>query len=292
MEKKTGQAKALADLRRFLKARWEEGDPALFMIKDRTPVAGKAGHTPASLAPTAGGRPSAQPPVAPPSRPSMPSRPALSPRPASPTAKADRHPSGVLARPGSVKGSALIALYEKIKGCADCGLARTRTNFVFGCGNPDAAIFFVGEAPGEQEDKQGLAFVGPAGQLLNRLLEAAGIARDDVFIANVLKCRPPGNRKPDDDEIEACEQHLTAQVRIMAPRFLVALGTFAAQSLLRTAKPIGQIRGRWYKIGDSDFLATYHPSAGLRAGDFKRVIEADMKLLKEKLDKTRANPAG
>jgi len=193
-------------------------------------------------------------------------------------------------RANSARGSELVAFYEKIKACEDCPLARTRKSFVFGCGNPEASIMFVGEAPGEQEDKQGLPFVGPAGHLLDRLLEGVGIRRDDVFIANVLKCRPPGNRKPADDEIAACDPHLAGQVKIVAPKFLVALGTFAAQSILRSTRPIGQIRGRWYRIGESDFLATYHPSAGLRAGDFKRVIEADLKLLKEKLDKTRANP--
>jgi DNA polymerase len=294
-------AKAVADLRRFLKARWEEGDPKLFTV--RTPAKRTAE---AQRPETAKNQPGAVN-----STPSQPPAPPLVRQPANsyaPPAMArrlpattaagqaaqppTRHPSGILPRKDSARERELMSFYEKIKACENCPLARTRTNFVFGFGNPEASIMFVGEAPGEQEDKQGIPFIGPAGHLLDRLLAGAGIRRDDVFIANVLKCRPPGNRKPAEDEIAACDPHLAGQVRIVAPKILVALGTFAAQSLLRSAKPIGQIRGRWYRIGEIDFLATYHPSAGLRSGDFLRVIEADLKTLKEKIDSMTAKPAG
>jgi DNA polymerase len=204
----------------------------------------------------------------------------------------ERHGSGILNPARSEKGRELLKLWERIRACDKCsGLCKGRQNFVFGTGNPEARVVFVGEAPGEQEDKQGLPFVGPAGRLLNDLLVGIGLQRDDVFICNVIKCRPPQNRKPELEEIENCEMHLFEQLRIMSPPILVALGTFAAQSLLQTMQPIGRLRGRWLRWKDADLLATYHPSAGLRAGSFKKTIEEDFQLLKARLAKAKPGTA-
>jgi len=289
---------ALGSLRRFLRARWEERDDVLFRTTAPIPAVAVPSprpglRTPAPLPPRA--RPVAAPPRSTYPVPAIRlavSSPKLPPgRPAGGSAAIERHESGILNPKASEKGRELLALYERIRTCDQCGLCKGRQHFVFGTGSPEAGIVFVGEAPGEQEDKQGLPFVGAAGRLLNDLLTGIGVARDDVFICNVIKCRPPGNRKPDLPEIEACELHLYEQLRIVAPRILVALGTFAAQSLLQTAQPIGRLRGRWLRWKDADLLATYHPSAGLRAGSFKKIIEEDFQLLAKRLAKGKAGPS-
>lgn len=200
-----------------------------------------------------------------------------------------RHPSGILSPDESQRGAALVTLYNRVKDCRRCPLGTGRINFVFGTGNPAAKIVFAGEAPGEQEDKQGLPFVGPAGQLLTKMLGAVGIVRDDVFICNVLKCRPPQNRPPADEEIELCLPYLFEQIEIISPKIVVALGRFAAQSLLQTQKPIGQLRGRIYRLGQSDLIATYHPSAILRNASNRPILEGDLKKVRELLEKYRGN---
>lgn len=163
---------------------------------------------------------------------------------------------------------------QQVKGCRKCALSQGRTNTVFGQGDPHAQLVFVGEAPGFEEDRQGLAFVGKAGQLLTKMIEAMGITRDDVFICNVLKCRPPNNRDPAADEIAACSPYLFEQLSIIRPRVIVALGSPASKTLLNTSESIGRLRGRFHEfftsgvagVGDpTPLMPTYHPAYLLRS---------------------------
>lgn len=159
----------------------------------------------------------------------------------------------------------LATLRDQVIGaCTRCKLHRGRNLLVFGVGNPAAEIVFVGEGPGADEDRQGIPFVGPAGQLLTKMIVAMGKHRDDVYICNVVKCRPPNNRDPEPDEVEACEGFLKAQLAIVAPRVIVALGRYAAQTLLRTKTPITKLRGNWQSYQGIDVMPTYHPSYLLR----------------------------
>jgi DNA polymerase len=162
--------------------------------------------------------------------------------------------------------------------CSRCKLhALGRTQVVFGVGNPDADLMFVGEAPGADEDIQGEPFVGRAGQLLTKIIEAIDLKREDVYIANVIKCRPPGNRNPEPDEVEQCEPFLFRQIDTVKPKVIVALGKFAAQCLLRTNDPITRIRGREFKYRDAILIPTYHPAYLLRTPSAKREVWEDMK---------------
>jgi len=162
--------------------------------------------------------------------------------------------------------------------CTRCKLHTLgRKQVVFGVGNPNADLMFVGEAPGADEDIQGEPFVGRAGQLLTKIIEAIGLTRDSVYIANVIKCRPPGNRNPEPDEVDQCEPFLFRQIDIIKPKVIVALGKFAAQSLLRTTDPITRIRGREYKYRDAILMPTYHPAYLLRNPASKREVWEDMK---------------
>src|SRR5919201_186749 len=155
--------------------------------------------------------------------------------------------------------------------CSRCKLHTLgRTQVVFGVGNPSADLMFVGEAPGADEDIQGEPFVGRAGQLLTKIIEAIGLKREDVYIANVIKCRPPGNRTPEQDEVEPCEPFLFQQIDTIKPKVIVALGKFAAQCLLRTNDPITRIRGREFKYRDAILIPTYHPAYLLRTPSAKR----------------------
>jgi uracil-DNA glycosylase family 4 len=148
--------------------------------------------------------------------------------------------------------------------CTRCKLCKGRTNIVFGVGNPKAELVFVGEGPGADEDAQGIPFVGKAGQLLTKMIEAMGFARDDVYICNVVKCRPPENRNPELDEIEACEPFLRKQLGAIQPKVIVALGKFAAQTLLRDETPITRMRGRWREYCGVKLMPTFHPAYLLR----------------------------
>ena len=148
---------------------------------------------------------------------------------------------------------------------------------VFGCGNRTARLMFVGEAPGQDEDLQGLPFVGRAGQLLTKIIEAIQLRREDVYIANVIKCRPPENRNPEPDEVETCEPFLFRQVHVVKPRVIVALGAFAAKALLRSKDPIGRLRGHVYTYGDARLVPTFHPAYLLRYPSCKREVWDDMK---------------
>lgn len=186
----------------------------------------------------------------------------------------------------------LKALADEIRKCCKCGLQAERKNAVPGEGNPSARIMFIGEAPGADEDTQGRPFVGRAGQLLEKIIIACGLKRSDVFIANILKCRPPGNRDPKPDEIASCLPYLQRQIEIIQPEIIVALGAHAAKTLLDTNKPIGQLRGRFHEYYTSQdaeptkFMPTYHPAYLLRnySDDNRRKVWEDMKKVLAELD--------
>jgi len=162
--------------------------------------------------------------------------------------------------------------------CSRCKLHTLgRRQIVFGVGNPDAGLMFVGEAPGGDEDIQGIPFVGRAGQLLTKMINAIQIERDDVYIANVIKCRPPQNRNPDPDEVETCEPFLFQQIDAVRPKVIVALGSFAAKTLLRTQDPISRLRGRVYDFRGAKLIPTFHPAFLLRSPDRKRDAWEDLK---------------
>ena len=162
--------------------------------------------------------------------------------------------------------------------CTRCKLHTGRTKLVFGVGNADADLMFVGEAPGRDEDRQGIPFVGRAGQLLTKIIEAIDLQRDDVYIANVIKCRPPDNRNPEPDEVRTCEPFLFAQIDAIRPRVIVALGSFAVRTLLRDEKtPISKARGRVYDFRGAKLIPTFHPAFLLRSPDRKRDVWEDMK---------------
>ena len=174
-------------------------------------------------------------------------------------------------------------LEEKCRSCRGCALSATRTNCVFGVGDRNAELMFVGEAPGEQEDLQGIPFVGRAGQLLDRYLFAVDIKREDVYIANILKCRPPHNRDPLPAEEDACIGYLREQVRLIRPRVIVCLGRIAALRLISPDFKITRDHGVWYERGGFLMTAVYHPAALLRDPRKKDDMLADMKKIKEKL---------
>jgi uracil-DNA glycosylase len=196
--------------------------------------------------------------------------------PAAVTASAN---AGVSAEP-AVSGESLESIRGFIGDCTRCKLAKGRKNIVFGQGNPKAALMFVGEAPGADEDEQGLAFVGRAGQLLTKIIEAIGLTRDDVFIANVIKCRPPQNRNPEPDEIGACQPFLERQIDSIRPKVLVGLGKFGGQWLLKTAEPISKIRGRFGDYKGIKVMPTYHPAFLLRNPAAKKEVWEDMKAVR------------
>lgn len=178
------------------------------------------------------------------------------------------------------RDAALAVIAAEVAGCTRCGeLAATRTQTVFGSGRPDARICFFGEAPGADEDASGVPFVGRAGELLTRIIEACQLRRDDVYILNVLKCRPPGNRTPASDEVAHCRGYFERQFEIIAPEYICCLGTTAAQALLQTTETIGRLRKRWFRYGTAKVICTYHPSYLLRNPAAKRDVWDDMKAL-------------
>ena len=175
--------------------------------------------------------------------------------------------------------------------CRRCKLHGSRKHIVFGVGNPRADLVFVGEAPGHFEDVQGEPFVGDAGQLLNKMIAAMGWSREDVYIANILKCRPPGNRNPEPDEIEQCEPFLIKQLGAIKPRMIVALGKFAAQCLLRKPNtPISALRGRFHSYQGIQVMPTYHPAFLLRTPSQKRVVWEDLQLVIKELARLGVEP--
>lgn len=165
---------------------------------------------------------------------------------------------------------------KAVEECQKCPLYKTRTNVVFGDGNENAKLVFVGEAPGYDEDQQGKPFVGKAGQKLTQIINAMGLSREEVYITNVLKCRPPNNRNPLPNEIEACEPYLIAQLKIIKPKIICALGTFSAKTLLKTDQQISKLRGRFHTYQGIKLMPTYHPAFLLRNPKFKKDVWEDV----------------
>lgn len=183
--------------------------------------------------------------------------------------------------PAGKSEETLEVIREDLGDCQRCKLAPLRQNIVFGSGNPRAALMFVGEAPGADEDEQGLPFVGRAGQLLTKIIEAIQMKREDVYICNVLKCRPPNNRAPERDEIESCEPFLLRQVQSIQPKVIVCLGSPAMQTLLKIKTGITQVRGQWLDYHGVKLMATFHPAYCLRWPEKKREVWEDMKKVRD-----------
>jgi len=214
-----------------------------------------------------------------------PSRPAL---PATAPVSAPVEDSPVSAGPHGAAGLQMVR--ENLGDCRRCKLCETRRNIVFGVGNPEADLVFVGEGPGADEDAQGEPFVGAAGQLLNKMIAAMGYARKDVYICNVIKCRPPYNRNPESDEVAACEPFLKAQLAALRPRIIVALGKFAAQLICRTDTPISRLRGNFRSYQGIPVMPTYHPAFLLRTPEAKRQAWADLQAVMAALDRLGIKP--
>ncbi len=176
---------------------------------------------------------------------------------------------------------ALVA--EDASACTACRLAQGRNRVVFGSGDPNAELMFIGEGPGAEEDRQGLPFVGRAGELLTKIIQAIDLTREQVYIGNIVKCRPPGNRDPEADEAAACRGFLERQIELVQPRVLVALGRIAAQSLLGTDTPISKLRGQWYSVKGIPTMVTFHPAALLRNPALKRPTWDDMQKVRDRL---------
>jgi uracil-DNA glycosylase len=202
----------------------------------------------------------------------------------------------MLSRSAEERREDLVELYREASACTRCPLAKTRTNVVFGSGNADADLMFVGEAPGQHEDLQGLPFVGRAGKLLDQLLEEIGLARRDVFIANVLKCRPPGNRDPAQEEIDACKPFLHRQIELIEPRVICTLGNFATKLLTRSQRGISSVHGRpqVHEVGGRTLrlYPLYHPAAALRSTGTLGELRADFARLPALLEEPPPVPLG
>jgi DNA polymerase len=186
------------------------------------------------------------------------------------------------------KTAELEAVRTELGDCQRCKLAPKRTNLVFGSGNPDAELVFVGEAPGYDEDQQGLPFVGRAGQLLTKIIESISLKREDVYICNVLKCRPPENRNPEADEVASCNPFMKKQLAAIRPKIVCCLGTFAAQTVLQTPAPISRLRGKFFDMDGMRVIATFHPAYLLRSPDKKREVWEDMKQIRAELFRLRS----
>ncbi len=225
--------------------------------------------------------------------PSNPSRGPARGRPAAGSSQASRPASSVYHEARTMfdslpeKQETLQAIREDLGDCQRCKLAPSRKNIVFGSGNPRAELMFVGEAPGADEDDQGLPFVGRAGQLLTKIIEAMGMKREDVYICNILKCRPPGNRNPEPTEIASCEPFLFRQIASVKPKVICALGTFGAQTLLRTKEPISKLRGHFIDYRGAKLMATFHPAYLLRNPNEKRRVWEDVQKIRDYLKSLR-----
>ena len=265
-------SEALELLRRHLRQRRALGEQDL-VLDGLTPEAllqliGRATH----------GEP--ETPVAPSSaEPGGPAAPALTPR-----ERAADAPAPGPTSPEIVELGGLAELRATALGCPRCGLARTRRQVVFGEGNENAEVLVVGEAPGAEEDRSGRPFVGRAGKLLDLLLASVGFPRESVYICNVLKCRPPGNRNPEPEEIEACSPYLRRQVELIGPRVILTVGTFPTQTLLGSPEPISRLRGRVHEYMGTPLIPTFHPAAVLRNPGWIRPVWEDLQRLRELLD--------
>ncbi|MEW6431081.1 MAG: uracil-DNA glycosylase [Myxococcota bacterium] len=253
------------ELRRHLA--WQEQDGTRTILKDpkAPPLFGASAAATEVRA--------AAPPAAP-QRPAAQARPAVQPPP----------PAPALTLQGPRR--TLDEIRRELGDCQRCKLCKGRSSIVFGVGNPRAELVFVGEGPGAEEDKQGVPFVGAAGQLLTRMIEAMKFQRDDVYICNVVKCRPPNNRNPEPDEIEACEPFLKAQLRSIQPKVIVALGKFAAQTLLRESTAITRLRGQWRTYEGVPLMPTFHPAYLLRQPGDKRLAWMDLQEVMRRFGKT------
>jgi DNA polymerase len=178
---------------------------------------------------------------------------------------------------------------QALQGCKRCKLCEGRTHIVFGSGNASAEVVVIGEGPGADEDAQGLPFVGRAGQLLTKMLASVNLSRDEVFITNAVLCRPPGNRNPEPDELAACAPFLADKLAVIQPKVVLALGSVATQSLLRTKEAIGKLRGRIHAFGDAVLIPTFHPAFLLRnpGQEYKRMAWEDLKLARREYDQRR-----
>lgn len=186
--------------------------------------------------------------------------------------------------PNWIKSENLVVLNDNIKNCLSCGLGLGRTNFVFGSGNPKAKIMIIGEAPGADEDAEGLPFVGRAGQLLTKIIESIQLTRDEVYIANIIKCRPPNNRRPNEEEVIECEPYLLKQIDIINPEFILALGLTAVDTLTKSKNKMQDVRGNILNYHGRKLLVTYHPAALLRNPNWKRFVWEDVKNLRRMYD--------
>jgi len=260
------------ELRRHLA--WQESDGTRQVLADRATL--QAAKAAAAAAPLA--RPQAAAP-APAQRAAPVAAPAAKAPVAAKSAPKVELPTTV------INGATLDEVRKELGDCKRCKLCEGRKTIVYGSGNPRAELVFVGEGPGEEEDKQGIPFVGAAGQLLTKMIEAMKYSRDDVYICNVVKCRPPGNRNPEPDEIRACEPFLQAQLRIIKPKVIVALGKFAAQTLLRDDTAITRLRGQWRQYEGIDLMPTFHPAYLLRSPDEKKKAWMDLQEVMKKLGK-------
>ena len=197
-----------------------------------------------------------------------------------PSSASEPWPSELAKLPAQERQQRLDQLREAVSGCTLCAeLARTRTQTVFGVGSPTARIAFFGEAPGADEDRQGEPFVGRAGKLLTQIIEACSFQREDVYILNTLKCRPPGNRNPTTEENENCRPYFERQLEIIQPEYIVCLGRFAINNLLETVAPIGKLRGQFHPYRGSKVVVTYHPAYLLRNPSAKKDVWEDMKMM-------------
>jgi len=228
---------------------------------------------PGPTVPVSPAAPPTPPPAARAAAPAAPPAPPMTARPAPTPGQADAAVERGCGSPG------LLAIRADLGDCRRCKLAGGRTHLVFGVGDPRAELMFVGEGPGADEDQQGEPFVGKAGQLLTRMIEAMGYRREQVYIANVVKCRPPGNRNPEPDEIEACEPFLRRQIEAVGPRVIVALGKFAAHTLLGSTVPITRLRGQWAEYAGVRLMPTFHPAYLLRSPHEKGKAWEDLKLV-------------
>ncbi|MHB8874220.1 MAG: uracil-DNA glycosylase [Myxococcaceae bacterium] len=241
---------------------WQEAESGRSILR---PIGAKPAAAPADPP-----RPRTQPPKAQ----GIPARAVAPPPPAAAPAAAPV--AAAAPAPYQPKAVTLDELRQEHLDCQRCKLCQGRSNLVFGTGSPLAEVVFVGEAPGEEEDKQGVPFVGKAGQLLTKMIEAMGYRRDEVYICNVVKCRPPGNRNPEADEIAACEPFLKAQLRMIHPKVIVALGKFAAQTLLRDSTAISKMRGHWREYEGVALMPTFHPAYLLRSPAEKKLAWGDL----------------
>jgi uracil-DNA glycosylase len=190
-----------------------------------------------------------------------------------------------------VKAGSPADLHVQIHECLKCPLGHTRTKFVFGTGNPAADVMFIGEAPGADEDAQGEPFVGKAGQLLTKIIEAVGMKREEVYICNILKCRPPNNRDPLPSEMETCSPYLLKQIELVKPKFIICLGRISAQWLLQTNESLSSLRGKTHAFRGSTLIVTYHPAALLRNPAWKRPSWEDLKAFRRLYDNMKQQPA-